>query len=161
MAGDAALMAQEQAFFEALGQAVIFRAEAYRLMLFDAQGRLLLLFEPEGAPEEYRPIIHAPTSGERIGMNVTIAGRTGTAKLGLVSVTTEVYVNGSHYATVPGHRSETTPEGKFWLRVATPRPNFAEDGQGVSYLIRVQQLDRQNQPRGPEAFVLLYPDRAG
>jgi heat shock protein HslJ len=157
MAGDPDLMMQEQSYLGAMAKATSFVAEPYRLTLSDAAGKLLLMFEPLGVSEANRPVIHAPARGESIGPNVAVAGRTGSGRSGLISVMTDTYVSGVLRSSVPGHRSRTTPGGKYRLRVATPRPTDAAEGQGLSYIIRVVELNAQSQPRGPEAFIVLYP----
>lgn len=154
MAGDPALMVQESLYFEALEKAVSFDAAPYRLVLTDAAGRFLLLFEPEGVSEANRPIIHAPTSGEPVGPNVTVAGRTGSRRQGVISILTDVYVDGRLWASVPGHRDRTTPTGNYWMRIATPRPKESVTGN-LRYVVRVVELDSSDQPRGPEAWVVL------
>ncbi len=154
MAGDAGLMVQESLYFGALEKAVSFNASAYRLALKDADGVFLLLFEPEGVSEANRPIIHAPTSGEPVGPNVTVAGRTGSSRQGLINIVTDVYVNGRFVADVAGHRDRATDTGKYWLRIATPRPKEVAAGD-LLYVVRVVELDNNLAPRGPEAWVVL------
>lgn len=154
MAGDPGLMVQESLYLEALEKAVGFEASAYRLVLKTADGQVLLLFEPEGVSEAHRPIIHAPTSGEPVGPNVTVAGRTGSSRAGVISIVTDVYADGRLLASVPGHRDRTTSAGKYWMRIATPRPKDNVTGK-LLYVVRVVELDSNEQPRGPEAWVVL------
>ncbi|NPV46286.1 MAG: META domain-containing protein [Armatimonadetes bacterium] len=154
MAGDPDLMVQESLYFQALEKVVGFEASAYRLVLKDADGRFLLLFEPEGVSEANRPIIHAPTSGEPVGPNVTVAGRTGSSRQGVINIVTDVYADGRLWASVPGHRDRTTSTGKYRMRIATPRPKESIAGK-LRYVVRVVELDSKDQPRGPEAWVVL------
>jgi heat shock protein HslJ len=154
MAGDAAMMVQESAYFGLLEKAVGFGASAYRLVLTAADGQFLLLFEPRGVDQANRPVIHAPSSGEPVGPNVTVAGRTGSGRQGMVNIVTDVYADGRLWSSVPGHRSRTTSAGKYWMRVATPRPKD-DTTPDLLYVVRVVELDSQDRARGPEAWVAL------
>jgi hypothetical protein len=115
-----------------------------------------MVCEPTEMDTANRPVIHAPYPNDLVGPNVTVAGRTGSEKPGLITVMTDIFVGDILRISSGRLQNRTNSEGRFRMRVGTPLP-LSGTKDTVRYLIRVVELDDERKPRGPEAWVLVVP----